>query len=135
MTFVWYSYFLQYQMYVDKHAGASRRKPFYELQTFYGQLEAIYSMRFSDDAAIKLLKLDYDLVVLAAVCVCKLLNSQPTDLECLDIHLYTDMGSLDVVDITTIQALVGRIKDDNNTWAIVDRSGSLSRAVGEDNGD
>ncbi|KAF5315316.1 hypothetical protein D9619_007521 [Psilocybe cf. subviscida] len=124
--------FVRYQMYIDKNASAKRRKPVYELKTFYGQLEAIYSVQFSDAAAIELLQLDHDLVVLVAIRVCKLLNSQPVDLERLDIHLYSEMGSLDVVDITTVQALVGRVKDDNNTWGLVDRSGSLSRAIGED---
>jgi hypothetical protein len=41
-----------------------------------------------------------------------------------------DMGRLDVVDVTCLQCLVGRVKD-NNRWAIIDRSGHLVRAVAE----
>lgn len=53
----------------------------------------------------------------------------------LDIHYYTRDGPIEVVDITTIQRLVGRIRD-RDRWAIIDRSGSLSRALYiEENGD
>ncbi|KAI0822204.1 hypothetical protein BC628DRAFT_706526 [Trametes gibbosa] len=46
----------------------------------------------------------------------------------LDIHYYTRMGSSDYVDVTTIQCVVGRIKDRGH-YAIIDCSGTLSRAI------
>lgn len=53
------------------------------------------------------------------------------ELERLDIHLYSLEGSLNFVDITSIQALVARVlcSKVGSNWAIVDRSGSLARAV------
>ena len=49
----------------------------------------------------------------------------------LDIHLYSHEGSLDFIDVTSIQALVGRVPCSNAgpKWAVVDRSGALARAV------
>ncbi|KAJ7474677.1 hypothetical protein B0H11DRAFT_1728327, partial [Mycena galericulata] len=46
----------------------------------------------------------------------------------LDVHFYSRAGALDIIDITTVQALVGRVKDVSNSWAIIDRSGVLARA-------
>ena len=43
------------------------------------------------------------------------------------------MGAVDVVDITTIQCVVGRIKD-RGQFTVIDRSGALSRAVYLDEG-
>lgn len=46
----------------------------------------------------------------------------------LDINYYSKEGTLDVVDINSVQCVVGRIRD-RNRWAIIDRSGTLSRAL------
>lgn len=50
----------------------------------------------------------------------------------LDIHWYSRMGSVDYVDVTTIQCVVGRVKD-RGKYAIIDRSRSLSRAIYDEN--
>lgn len=63
-------------------------------------------------------------VVLAIIRSCKVEEDHPK----LDIHYYSEDGALDVVDISTVQCLVGRVFD-RGRWAIFDRSGSLSRAV------
>ena len=44
----------------------------------------------------------------------------------LNIHYYptSNQGSVDVVDIETIECLIGRVKD-GNRWATVDRSDTL----------
>lgn len=49
----------------------------------------------------------------------------------LDLHYYTKMGRIEVVDMTCVQCLVGRVKDPvvNNGWIIIDRSGNQARAV------
>ena len=75
--------------------------------------------------AVTALKLgDNTEIVLAAIRACEISKSH----DVLDIHYYMRDGQLDVVDVTSIQALVGRIKDEGQ-WAIVDRSGALARAV------
>ncbi|KAJ6592451.1 hypothetical protein B0H19DRAFT_1204792 [Mycena capillaripes] len=46
----------------------------------------------------------------------------------LDMHYYQKNGPVEVVDITTIQCLVGRMKTtDNRHWVLLDRSGTLAR--------
>ena len=64
------------------------------------------------------------MLILAVIRTCKIVEDHPA----LDIHYYSDEGGLDVLDITTVQCLVGRIRD-RDRWAFIDRSGSLSRAL------
>ena len=112
-------------MLVDKYARQARRRPAYELQTFYGQLQHIYVIQFP--TACQNLGLDQPTgIVLASIRTC-ILDSPVPQLECLDIKYYSMEGAVHVVDITSLQCLVGRIRD-RNRWAIIDRSGSLARA-------
>ncbi|KAK0477207.1 hypothetical protein EDD18DRAFT_1087747, partial [Armillaria luteobubalina] len=41
----------------------------------------------------------------------------------------SSLGQLHVTDITAVQCLVGRVPCGENKWAVIDRSGSLARAV------
>lgn len=129
----------QYVMLVDKFAHMRRRRPEYEPKTFYGQLEHLYLIKFSCSGLGSDMQVNPQIpVILAAIRNCKIREPGPTDLEGLDIHLYNTTGSLDVVDITSIQALVGRVKYsvDGGGWAVIDRSGGLAQAewdpMGED---
>ena len=116
-------------MYVDIHARQRHRKPEYHLETFYGQLEHIFLIKFSDQTATEELGIGLDTVMLAAVRNCVLEADDP-NFRGLDIHFYTMMGALHFIDIQSIQCLVGRVAD-GNTWGIVDRSGSLARAIAD----
>ena len=63
-------------------------------------------------------------LILSAIRIC---NVEATN--DLDMHYYRRYGRVEVVDITGIQCLVGRIRDvDNKWWGIIDRSGKLARA-------
>jgi hypothetical protein len=119
-------------MLVDKYARQPRRRPEYKLQTFYGRLQHIYVVQFNG-ACPGLGCEDGTAIFLAAVKTCKL-DGPDSQLRSLDIRFYSSEGAIHVVDITSIQCLVGRIWD-RNRWAIIDRSGQLARAVydqGED---
>ncbi|KAJ6479116.1 hypothetical protein C8R45DRAFT_833107 [Mycena sanguinolenta] len=119
--------FVRYEMLVDKNTRRAKVAPDFELQTFYGQLQHIYRVHFPD--AVPELDIDGPTTyILAAIRVCTLRADDP-QLRDLDIHFYSHMGALDLIDITTVQSLVGRIGLENSEWAIVDRSGSLARAV------
>ena len=114
-------------MLVDRYAHTRRRKPVLEPQTFYGQLEHLYLINFvCSDTRVD----PQQPIILAAIRNCKIKDLQPTKLERLNIHIYNMTGGLDLVDITSIQALVGRVKYmvDGGGWAIIDRSGSLACA-------
>ncbi|KAI9449315.1 hypothetical protein BJY52DRAFT_1206401 [Lactarius psammicola] len=126
--------FVRYVMLVDRFAHMRRRKPKLEPQTFYGQLEHLYLITFAcSDTQVDPQKP----IILAAIRNCKIKDPGPTDLEGLDIHLYNATGSLDLVDITSVQVLVGRVEYsvDGGGWAIIDRSGSLARAEWDPTGD
>jgi len=96
-----------------------------ELRTFYGQLQHIIVLRLDPSDVLGLL--EPTSVILAAIRNCTL---EPNDAQSdtLDIHYYTQNGRLEAVDITCVQCAVGRVKD-RGRWAIIDRSGSLARAL------
>jgi hypothetical protein len=118
---------LQYQMLVDKHARQARRPPKYELRTFFGQLQHIFLIRFPATICVDL-GLDVGAVIILAVIKTCVLDNPDTQLQGLDINFYSLEGAAHVIDVTSVQCLVGRIRD-RNRWAIVDRSGCLARAI------
>lgn len=125
-------------MYVDIHERQRQRKPVYELQTFYGRLDHIFLLKFQDHATRRALELsatdlDTDVIILAAIQTCNLGPDDP-NLRGLDIHFYSTQGALHIVDVNSVQCLVGRVKDSERGWAIIDRSGSLARAVKDTTG-
>jgi hypothetical protein len=113
-------------MLVDKYARQAHRQPKYELQTFYGQLENIYAIHFSLTSQQDLGPDCPSIVILAAIRSC-ILETADSQLKSLDIRYYTGTGALHVIDITSVQCVVGHIWD-RNKWAIIDRSSSLARA-------
>ncbi|KAJ7342463.1 hypothetical protein DFH08DRAFT_782878 [Mycena albidolilacea] len=118
--------YVRYEMLVDQNALYRNREEDFQLETFYGQLEHIYRIHLSD--ACRALDTDgATTYILAAIRTC-VLEPEDRDLAGLDVHFYSRAGALDVIDITTVQSLVGRVKDVSNEWAIIDRSGVLARA-------
>ena len=122
-------------MLVDKYANVRRRKPVFIRETFYGQLHHIFVIKWPGLCADTRVELEKP-IFLVAIRSCKLLKDDP-ELSKLDIHLYSETGTLDIVDITSFQALVGRVKTQvaGGQWAIIDRSGALARAVYDDSVD
>lgn len=120
----------QYEALVDRNARARNRAIELVPRTFYGQLQHIYVVYCPAIASST--HTTPSSVVFAVIRTCDVIEDHPQ----LDIHYYTRESTLDVVDITTVQCLVGRFQD-RARWAIIDRSGSLSRAwyVGDDEED
>ena len=77
-----------------------------------------------DSTAIPSFDIPAATILFAIIRSCKVTSKHPT----LDIHYYSELGPLEVVDMTTVQCVVGRVFD-RGSWAIVDRSGCLNRAV------
>jgi len=116
-------------MLVDKFAQQKRRLPEYVLETFYGRLEHIFLIKICPELPNRFFAERSEDIILAAIRSCKL-DTTPAELKKLDIHLYTHQGSLDFIDITSVQAVVGRVPHKaGSTWAIIDRSGALARAI------
>ncbi|KAI0716298.1 hypothetical protein C8Q76DRAFT_599310, partial [Earliella scabrosa] len=100
--------YVRYEIYVDKNARKHRRRPVYELQTFYGRLEYIFHLRFESPTALEELQLDSPTtVLLAAVRTCAIIDSDHR----VDIHFYKQYGPLDVMDLQCVQCVVGRVPD------------------------
>ncbi|KAJ3501992.1 hypothetical protein NLJ89_g9087 [Agrocybe chaxingu] len=123
--------FVRYEVFVDIHERHKRRKPKYELQTFYGELQHIFLAKFEEDSACRLLGLpneEKDVIILAEIKSC-VLDAEDSNLDSLDIHFYSKSGPTHIVDIKAVQCLVGRVRDGDRGWALIDRSGSLARAI------
>ncbi|KAJ7055137.1 hypothetical protein C8F01DRAFT_1321841, partial [Mycena amicta] len=116
--------YVRYEQYVDLNARYRNRPVQNELQAFYGQLQNIFSFKLPANEELGLR--DETMFFLAAIEPRKITHSHPNG---LDIHYYAKAGPLAVVDITTVQCLVGRLQTLNKKeWAIFDRSGELARA-------
>ncbi|RXW22014.1 hypothetical protein EST38_g3827 [Candolleomyces aberdarensis] len=117
--------YVRYEILVDRNA-AYRNKPVdFQLTTCFGQLYQIFLIRLPPAPALDIAA--PTVVLLAAIHKCDVeLKDQD-----LDFHYYRNMSHLDLVDITCIKALVGRVAWDG-WWAIIDRSGKLSRGHFED---
>ncbi|KAJ7936723.1 hypothetical protein B0H13DRAFT_2303428 [Mycena leptocephala] len=98
-----------------------RMKPHFVPTTFYGQLQYIFVVRLppSDELGLK----EEETLILAAVSECQV-NAHNT----AGMHYYQKEGPLQVVDMTAVQCLVGRIRTtDGRFWATIDRSRSCAR--------
>jgi hypothetical protein len=110
-------------MLVEKFTHVCCCKPVFELKTFYGQLEHIYIIQLTPSSSNTQVNSDLQTpIFLTTIQNCKIREQGPTDLEGLDIHLYSTMGGLDVVHITSIQALISRVRYtvDGGGWAVID---------------
>ncbi|KAH9941067.1 hypothetical protein B0H21DRAFT_753454 [Amylocystis lapponica] len=118
--------YVRYEILVDVNAQYPRRPVVLEKRTFYGQLQHILVLRLTSSPRNNIM--EPKTIVFAAIRSCTIEESHRD----LDIHFYSDgaagLGALDVVDISCVQCLVGRVPD-GHRWAIVDRSGTLSRAI------
>lgn len=113
---------LQYHIMVDKFARLRNVEPVYVPQTHYGRLQHVVAVRLP---RCPTLGLDVpETVFLAGVTACEVEATHGR----LDIHYYTqESRTEEFMDLTCVQCLVARMKDEGNRWAIMDRSGSLSR--------
>jgi hypothetical protein len=110
-------YYYQYDLLVDKHARRRRHTPNFEIKTHYGQLQNIFVVRLP-----RATELDIDepaTLILAGIKSCVL-----TGKNSLGMPYYMDLGHYEVVDMTTVQCLIGRVPV-GNKWGIIDRSGKL----------
>lgn len=102
---------------MDQNAAYRKRKPQFEIERFYGQLQNILVVKLPA-ARVLGLKVPTTLI-LAGIRCCPVVATNT-----LEMPFYTNPGRFEVVDITSVQCLVGRIQV-GNLWAIIDRSGSL----------
>ncbi|KAJ7463888.1 hypothetical protein B0H11DRAFT_1870748 [Mycena galericulata] len=112
--------YVRYEMLVDLNARFAKRREDFELQTFYGQLTHIYRVHFPEACAG--LDIDAESTYILAAIRCCVLKPDDREMAGLDIHFYSNTGALDVIDITSVQSLIGRVNNTGNEWAIIDRT-------------
>ncbi|KAI0686435.1 hypothetical protein C8T65DRAFT_567901 [Cerioporus squamosus] len=115
--------FVRYELLIDKNARYRNRPVIMEPHTFYGQLLRILVVNVKPIPTAVPPITTFSTLVLGVVLTCVIENNH----RILDMHYYKNHGRTEVVEITTIQCVVGRIKDRGH-YAIIDRSGALARA-------
>ncbi|KAI0309125.1 hypothetical protein OF83DRAFT_1072534 [Amylostereum chailletii] len=115
--------YVRVQALEDKNAHRPRVEPEFEMVTSYGRLQHIFVLNLPASNVVGLAQ--PEIVILAGITSCKVIRKHPK----LDIHYYKDESMTEeLYDASCVQCVVGRVFD-NGLWAIIDRSGSLSRAV------
>ena len=97
-----------------------------ETVTYYGKLEHITITLPPGHENLQSSGPANSIVALAHMCI---LKEDDPQLASLDIHFFSkERQSFDVIDITSVQCLVGRVKT-GNSWAIIDQSGKSAQPV------
>ncbi|KAK1235307.1 hypothetical protein PQX77_001465 [Marasmius sp. AFHP31] len=112
--------FVRYDLLVDINARNHQAAPEYAPQHFYGQLQEILVVVFPASQALDVP--EETTLILAAIERCAVYDANE-----LGMPVYEKMGVTEVVDIGTVQCLVGRIQE-GRRWTIIDRSGTISRS-------
>ncbi|KAF5329111.1 hypothetical protein D9758_017948 [Tetrapyrgos nigripes] len=115
--------YIRYDALVDINSRNRRQAPVYELQTFYSQLQNIFAVTFP--AVPELNHPKDEMYFLAGIQVCEGMTKK----NGLGMPYYKKLGRYEVVDMTCVQCLIGRVKAPDGDWAIIDRSGTIQRAV------
>lgn len=106
-------------MMVDRNARRRNACEDFVKKTFYGQLQNIFVVTLP--AAMDLQLESETTLILAAVKHCKITGQNHRGTP-----YYEDMGVLEVVDISVVQCLIGRVQAVNDMcYFIIDRSGAL----------
>ncbi|KAF8868361.1 hypothetical protein BD779DRAFT_1452035, partial [Infundibulicybe gibba] len=111
--------FVKYILEVDQNRRHKNRQPDFVEQVFYGQV--IHFITFQLPPTCPFAPTDLDCpgqpttLVLAAIAPIK-----ATSFDEFGMPSYTGLGPIEVVDVLTIQCVVGRVKD-NRTWTIIER--------------
>ncbi|KAI0052234.1 hypothetical protein FA95DRAFT_1669516, partial [Auriscalpium vulgare] len=116
--------YVRYSVLVDRNERRRRAPEDLVPADFFGQLRHIFVITIP--AARELHTLNAEVISLAVIRQVK--AKVRTDGGTPSIPMYTQIGPLDVVDLKTVQCVVGRVQD-RQEWALIDRSGSLARPL------
>ncbi|KAJ3816566.1 hypothetical protein EV361DRAFT_802934 [Lentinula raphanica] len=111
--------FVRYDMLIDINARRRAVAPVYEKKSFYGQLRHILIVSLS--AGDELHTDTETTYILAAIERCKIIGTSVSGAP-----YYEQMGAIEVVDMSVVQCLVGRVvATDGKRTYIIDRTGTL----------
>jgi hypothetical protein len=110
---------------VDTLARSHNADPKFKQDQFFGQLQHIYLVRFTD-ACPALGLWGPTTIIMAAIQNCKV-NPNVKIPGLPQFHFYSQLGAMHVLDITCVQCVVARVETGRNDlpWAISDRSSDL----------
>ncbi|THU95708.1 hypothetical protein K435DRAFT_895698, partial [Dendrothele bispora CBS 962.96] len=111
----------QFDALIDKNAKNRRAEIQEEKQTFFGCLQHIFVVDLPAASELGLEK--QTTFILAGIEQC-IIDST----DSVNFSYYSKLAPLEVLDITCIQCLVGRVVAGPSQWAIIDRSGTLERS-------
>lgn len=111
---------------MDQNARFTNRAEEQVTETFYGQLEHIYVIRFQD-ACPELGITSPQVIAMAEIHTC----NHNTKKSLLDnrINFFSKMGRHNVVDLKCVQNLVGRVDAGRGGTAVLDRTGSVISTI------
>ena len=122
-------------LWVDQNADDPQAPAEYELQSFYGQLQQVFTIAFKTPLnAPPGFDIPSSTIALASILPANITRRHPA----LDIHYYKTTGTVETVDLSSVACLVGRVhwkaanERGNGEWAIIDRSGPLLRTLPDD---
>ena len=104
---------------MDRYARQKRRIPEFEVQNFFGQLQRILVLELPSTPRLH--------IAMPTTIILALIKNVKATLRD-NIYYYKELGVDEVVDLTTVQCVVGRIWD-REEWAIIDRSDNVAIQV------
>ncbi|KZV76002.1 hypothetical protein PENSPDRAFT_570438 [Peniophora sp. CONT] len=119
--------YVRYEVLVDQRPrDMNEANAIFEKETFFGRVQHLLCVRVPSDPAAGVL--EPETILLAGITPCDISNKH----DVLDIHVYKDESPTEeLVDLNCVMCLVGRMRYRKRHWAIIDRSGTLARAVYE----
>lgn len=112
-------------MLVDLFARSHNRQPELVLRMFFGQLQHIYVVHFTQNCPALNLH-GPTTIIMVAIQTCKV-DAHVKIPHLPHFHFYSELGATHVLDVTCLQSVVARVANPHNdhTWTISDRSGDL----------
>ncbi|KIO25359.1 hypothetical protein M407DRAFT_210635 [Tulasnella calospora MUT 4182] len=111
--------FIQYKLVIDRLAHRHRKTPVFQANTYFGQLERAFVIRLEPSEALQ----TADVVSLILMDV----NMCDTSRDRYGFWEYDKFRYREVINGTTIRALVGRMRD-REKWVFVQRLGAIEHA-------
>ena len=111
--------FIQYTQLVDQYTCQKKRTPEFEPQTFFGQLQRILVLELPSTPRLNIAM--PTTIILALI---KNVKATLTD----GVYYYKELGVDEVVNLTTVECVVGRIWD-RDGWAIINWSDNVAIQV------
>ncbi|KAF8828176.1 hypothetical protein HHX47_DHR4000610 [Lentinula edodes] len=108
--------FIRYELLVDRNARSRKKRSEFTLQAFYGQLQHIFVVTLKSTLV---LGIDIDTTLILA----RIQRAEMKNFYSTGLFSSTKMGLSEVMDMTSVQCLIGRIKAGTHGWVVLDRTG------------